>query len=53
MRFSKTELLKVMIDTFGGLRFRSMDAIAVGGTRLLLGACAESLETLWLCQNGE
>ena len=46
MRFSKKELLKVMIDTFGSLRFHSLDLIAAGGVWPLLDACAESLETL-------
>jgi len=53
MMFSKAELLKVVIETFAGLRFHSVDLIAVGGIQLLLGTCAGSLETLQLCQNGE
>ena len=41
-------LLKDMLGIFGGIRFRSMDLYAVEGTRLLLGACAKTLETLRL-----
>jgi len=43
------DLLKDMIDLFGGIRFRCMDIFNVKGTRLLLGACADTLETLRLC----
>ena len=35
-----------MIDLFGGLRFHYMDLFDVDGTRLLVNACAETLETL-------
>ena len=49
MRFSnKVEFLADMIGLFGGLRFRSMDLYHVDGMRLLLGACAETLESLRL-----
>ena len=41
-------LLKDMIDLFGGIRFRYLDIFNVGGTPILLGACAETLETLRL-----
>jgi len=41
-------LLKDMIDLFGGARFRYLDIFNVGGTRLLLDACAGTLETLRL-----
>ena len=41
-------LLRDMIDLFGGIRFRYMDLLDVHGMRLLLGACAETLETLIL-----
>jgi hypothetical protein len=41
-------LVKDMMAVFGGLRFRSMDLFRVRCTQLLLGACAETLETLWL-----
>ena len=37
-----------MIALFGGLRFRHMDLFKVRCVRLLLDACAESLETLRL-----
>ena len=40
--------MKDMIDLFGGIRFRYMDLFNVAGTRLLLDACAETLETLRL-----
>ena len=42
-------LLEDMVNMFGGIRFRHMDLFNVKGTRLLLGACAETLETLRLC----
>jgi len=42
-------LLGDMVDLFGGIRFRHMDLFNVKETRLLLGACAETLETLRLC----
>jgi hypothetical protein len=49
--FSKgAELLEDMIELFGGIRFRSMYLFGVGGTRLLLNACVEILETLRLHQ---
>ena len=54
MRYSReVELLKFMVDLFGGLRFHSMDLYYVDGTQFLLDACAETLETLRLFQNGE
>ena len=37
-----------MIDLFGGIRFHYMNLFNVAGTRLLLDACAETLETLRL-----
>ena len=39
-------LLEEMIEVFGGVRFRHMDLYYVDGISLLLGACAETLETL-------
>ena len=45
---NKVEFLADMISLFGGLRFRSMDLYCVDGMQLLLGACAETLETLRL-----
>ena len=54
MRFSRgVGLLKGMIDLFGGLRFHSVDLFCVDGMRLLLDACAGTLETLRLCQAGQ
>jgi len=44
----RVELLKDMIDLFGGLRFRWMDLFDVDGRPLLLGACANTLEILRL-----
>ena len=44
----KVNLMKEMIDVFGGLRFRHMDLFGVKSVRLLLDACAETLETLKL-----
>ena len=46
--FTKVDLLKDMIDLFGGLRFRYMHLLDVDGMRLLLDACAETLEILVL-----
>jgi len=37
-----------MITLFGGFRFSYMDVYMVKCVRLLLGACAETLETLRL-----
>jgi len=47
-RFGSMGFLKDMIDLFGGIRFRCMDLFEVDGMRLLLGACAETLEVLRL-----
>jgi len=47
----RAELVEDMIELFGGIRFRSMDLFDVNGTRLLLNACVETLETLRLHQN--
>jgi len=44
--FARVELLKDMIDLFGGVRFHHMDLCDVYGMRLLLDACAKTLETL-------
>ena len=46
--FRRVGLLEDMIDLFEGIRFRYMDLFMVEGIRLLLGACAETLETLRL-----
>ena len=45
---NKVGFLADMISLFGGLRFRSMDLCRVDGMQLLLGACADTLETLRL-----
>ena len=44
--FRREGFLEDMIDLFGGIRFRYMDLFDVAGTRLLLNACANTLETL-------
>jgi len=46
--FTRVEFLKDMIDLFGGLRFCYMDLCNVDGMRLLLDACANTLEKLRL-----
>ena len=46
--FTMVGLLKDMIDLFGRIRFRHMDLCDVNGVGLLLGACADTLETLRL-----
>ena len=45
---TRAELLKDMIELFGGVRFRHMDLCNVGGMRLLLDTCAKTMETLRL-----
>jgi len=47
-RFRRADLLKDMIDLFGGLRFRRMDLFDVDGMPLLLDACAKTLKILRL-----
>jgi hypothetical protein len=47
-RFRVAGLLKDMIHLFGGIRFRYMDIFDVEETRLLLEACARTLETMLL-----
>jgi len=46
--FTRVTLIEDMIALFGGLRFRHMDLFRVKCMRLLLDACAETLETLRL-----
>jgi len=46
--FARENLVRDMIAIFGGLRFRYMDLFRVKCIRLLLYACAETLETLKL-----
>ena len=48
MCFTRVGILEDMIDLFGGIRFCYMDLFCVCGMRLLLDACAETLETLRL-----
>jgi len=48
INFTRVGILKDMIDLFGGIRFRYMSLFNVVGMRLLLDACAETLETLQL-----
>ena len=50
-RLKRVDILKDMIDLFGGIRFRYMDLCDVNGMRFLLEACAETLETLRLYPN--
>jgi hypothetical protein len=47
-RFTREKLMEEMILLFGGLRFRQMDLFRVKCVRLLLDACADTLETLKL-----
>ena len=44
--FPRVGVLKDMVDLFGGIRFRHMELFNTKGMRLLLDACAETLETL-------
>ena len=46
--FARGKLVKDMITFFGGLHFRHMDLFRVSCVRLLLGACADTLEGLRL-----
>jgi len=43
---TRVDILKDMIDLFGGIRFRYMDIRYANGMQLLLNACAGTLETL-------
>ena len=47
-RCTKVDLLKGMINLFGGIRFCCVDLFCVDGMRLLLDVCAETLETVVL-----
>ena len=49
--FTRVQILKDMVDMFGGIRFRYMDLFIVDGMRLLLDASAKTLETLRLPLN--
>ena len=44
--FPSETISRDMITLFGGLRFRYMDLFSVEGSRLLLGACADTLRTV-------
>ena len=44
LHFNDADLLKDMIDLFGGIRFRYMNLYQVHGMRSLLHACATTLE---------
>ena len=44
--FPSETISRDMITLFGGFRFRYMDLFSVGGSRLLMGACADTLETV-------
>jgi len=46
--FPKEKLIKDMITFFGGLRFRYVDLFRVKCVRLLLSACADTLQGLRL-----
>ena len=46
--FTRVGILRDMINLFGGVRFHHADLYDVDETRLLLGACARTLETLRL-----
>jgi hypothetical protein len=44
--FTSETVFRDMITLFGGLRFRYMDLFSVEGSRLLLEACADTLQTV-------
>jgi len=44
--FPSETISRDMITLFGGLRFRYMDLFSVEGSRLLMGACADTLQTV-------
>ena len=44
--FPSETIFRDMIALFGGLRFRYMDLFSVQGSRLLLEACADTLQTV-------
>ena len=44
--FPSETICRDMITLFGGLRFRYMDLFSVEGSRLLLGACADTLQSV-------
>ena len=44
--FPSETITRDMITLFGGLRFQYMDLFSVEGSRLLLGACADTLQSV-------
>lgn len=46
--FTRVDLLKDLINLFGGIRFRHMNLFDVGGMQLLLDACADTLRDVVL-----
>lgn len=48
MGITRAGFLQAMIRLLGGIRFRYMDLFNVGETRLILNACADTVETLRL-----
>ena len=46
--FGRVDILKELIDLFGGIRFRHVLLFNVSGTRLLLNSCAKTLQTVVL-----
>ena len=46
------DVLEGIIATFGGIRFTSLHLYGVGGAQLLLDACAETLQTLYIDPGG-
>ena len=49
--FKRVGFVKDMIDLFGGIRFSYIDLFDVRDSRLLLNACAKTLETLRIYPN--
>ena len=47
-KFRAVGIPEKMIQWFGGIRFRHMNLFSVNGMQLLLGACAEPLESVAL-----
>ena len=51
-RFGDEQLLKDLIVAYGGMRFTSMYLHNVQGMQLVLEACADTLETVWIQPGG-
>ena len=49
IEFDRPQFLEEMIDLFGGIRFRYISLFRLAEPRLLLNACAETLEAVQLC----